>query len=71
MKVLTLRQAKKLPIAYADSAGFFVRIGGEITACNTLFDAQKAVAFCPQDCTATLMTPAKYAAYVAHKATLA
>ncbi len=56
MKVITLRNSKFLPKEYRDLNEFFVRIGGNITKCNNISEAQKATAFYPQECTVTLMT---------------
>lgn len=67
MHALSLRTAKELPDAYRGLPEFFVRIGGEITRCTSLAEAQRATAYCPQATTVTLMTPAAHAAYVAKR----
>ena len=65
MKVLTIRTAKTLPAAYEGLPEFFVRIGGEVTRCTNLQQAQAATAYFPQSATVTLMTPAAHAKYAA------
>ena len=48
MKAITLRTIKSLPPEYVGVKQFFVRIGGVVSECRSLHDAQMATAHWPQ-----------------------